>query len=596
MATFTHKISPISAGVYGSCCCTTPMDLVTTKSLVGPVPVLGSPGADTQSYLITVDNSVGVADGFVLQDTYAPASHVTPIDPVTLTYSGGAAGPATVTWAALAAGVVIPTMPVGGHIEATGSLQFNAVGAFTNTAEAIPSSAHTDDNPSDNTASTVTNPVGLSANLVISKSATPTSVFEGYGGAWSITLVNNGPDPAHNTVITDALPSGLTYGTVSLYYAGGAAGPATTTAAGLAAGVTVPTLPNGGSVALVIPYANATLGTKSNTAVATPSSIVLDPNTVDNTSTAVVDVLPAPPEVDIVVNKTVLIPNAAPGVDNYYEITVTNNGPDAADGTVIQDTVDWTLPNAFTGVGVLNNPTPITYSGGASGPATWPVGFGGPVPPNAMFSPLTIPTLPAGGSLTFKIEFRYTLAAPAARVYTNTVVASPPSGVVELNPNNNAKAITHGVGASPPSPPAPLPGGLCPVNTSSTQADPYLGLPTSETLFRVTPGGFLGSVQLGSLQILSQVALLEDPDCYEVSNGARVDVVIATSTGTYSTTATVSSPIASAEYTVPTQAQLTALGFGTAGSTIRFTFRACFGCLDGGKGTTTQEIVLTLVP
>ena len=95
---------------------------------------------------------------------------------------------------------------------------------------------------------TKTNTVGVNGNVdqpadtVVSGSAVP----------YTITVVNNGPDGANGTVVTDPAPTNLSCATATCSAAGGATCPAQTGAALVTAlqgaGATIPTLPNGGTV------------------------------------------------------------------------------------------------------------------------------------------------------------------------------------------------------------------------------------------------------------------------------------------------------------------------------------------------------------
>jgi uncharacterized repeat protein (TIGR01451 family) len=71
---------------------------------------------------------------------------------------------------------------------------------------------------------------------------------------YTLTVTNLGPDAANGAVLTDPAPTGLTCTAAACTAAGGAACPAPTGAALVAAlqgaGATIPTLPNGGSVAI----------------------------------------------------------------------------------------------------------------------------------------------------------------------------------------------------------------------------------------------------------------------------------------------------------------------------------------------------------
>jgi uncharacterized repeat protein (TIGR01451 family) len=82
------------------------------------------------------------------------------------------------------------------------------------------------------------------------------TVTSGTTSNYSITVSNIGPDAANGAVLTDPAPAGLTCTTATCTAAGGAACPVATGAALVTAlqgaGAAIPTLPNGGSVTVVL--------------------------------------------------------------------------------------------------------------------------------------------------------------------------------------------------------------------------------------------------------------------------------------------------------------------------------------------------------
>jgi len=109
-------------------------------------------------------------------------------------------------------------------------------------------------------------PTALSADLRLTKTNTPgvngevdqaaDTVVAGTASAYAIKVTNLGPDAADGSVIFDPAPINLTCTTASCLAAGGAACPASTGAALVAAlqgaGVAIPTLPNGGVVTITL--------------------------------------------------------------------------------------------------------------------------------------------------------------------------------------------------------------------------------------------------------------------------------------------------------------------------------------------------------
>jgi uncharacterized repeat protein (TIGR01451 family) len=113
---------------------------------------------------------------------------------------------------------------------------------------------------------TFTNTRNPRADLRVTKTNTPgvngevdqaaDTVVSGTSANYTIIVSNLGPDAANGAVLADPAPTGLTCTTASCTAAGGAACPVPTGAALVAAlqgaGATIPTLPNGGAVTIVL--------------------------------------------------------------------------------------------------------------------------------------------------------------------------------------------------------------------------------------------------------------------------------------------------------------------------------------------------------
>lgn len=113
---------------------------------------------------------------------------------------------------------------------------------------------------------TLTNVRNNQADLRLTKTNTPgvnaevdqaaDTVVSGTARAYTITVINNGPDGANGAIITDPAPTNLTCATATCAASGGAACPVPTGAALVTAlqgaGATVPTLPNGGAVVITL--------------------------------------------------------------------------------------------------------------------------------------------------------------------------------------------------------------------------------------------------------------------------------------------------------------------------------------------------------
>ncbi len=124
--------------------------------------------------------------------------------------------------------------------------------------------------------------------------------------------------------------------------------------------------------------------------------------------------------VDLSILKTVTAGGAVPGQAVTYQFVVTNNGPDAATGAAVTDTVTATI-------------TDVTWTcislGGSCGNAS---GSG-----NVLSETVD---LPAGATATYTLLG--TIDPAATGTLTNTASTTPPAGITDLVTSNNSSTIT----------------------------------------------------------------------------------------------------------------------------------------------------------
>jgi uncharacterized repeat protein (TIGR01451 family) len=125
-------------------------------------------------------------------------------------------------------------------------------------------------------------PLAEQADLEISKADSPDPVTVGDNLTYTITVTNRGPDPATNVVVTDTLPSGVTFVSAS---------PGCVHSAGVVT-CNLGTIPAGDSVTITIVVTPTAPGTISNTATVT--SDTLDPNTANNSDAEPTEVQSGP--------------------------------------------------------------------------------------------------------------------------------------------------------------------------------------------------------------------------------------------------------------------------------------------------------------
>ena len=183
----------------------------------------------------------------------------------------------------------------------------------------------------------------------------PSSVTAGTNATYTITVTNNGPNPAQGLVLTDTLPAGSTF--VSLTKASGtdaftfaqSGGTVTETAtANVASGST--------DTFTLIVSAPASLGNGANFSdTASVQATNPDPNTANNTATAAGTIVNTNPNADLSV--AVSGPTSASEGDTVtYTITVTNAGPASATSVSLTDTLAALLnfKSATTGQGTFS--------------------------------------------------------------------------------------------------------------------------------------------------------------------------------------------------------------------------------------------------
>ena len=186
------------------------------------------------------------------------------------------------------------------------------------------------------------------ADVSITKSVTPTTVFNGNTVTYTLTVQNAGPSSAQDVTVDDPIDP-ASFSNVSVQ---SSQGNCTTLPCSLG------TLAANGTATITItatatPNTSAGAVTLANTA--TVSSSTPDPNPNNNSDSASVTVLGT---ADLSIAKTGTANPNQGGADSYT-LTVTNNGPDTAESVVVNDV----LPSQFTATsatGATCSPLPTT--------------------------------------------------------------------------------------------------------------------------------------------------------------------------------------------------------------------------------------------
>ena len=355
-------------------------DLALAKAVSDPTPNVG----DTTSYTVTLTNNGPNA---------ATNAQVTDLLPAGLLFvsdtpSEGTYNPATGLWS-------VGTVNVGSPATLVIQATVISPGSQTNTAT-ITHSDQFDPDTANDTASETQTP--QQADLALTKTTSDPTPNVGDIVTYTVTLSDNGPDAATRAQVTDLLPAGVTF--VSDTPSQGAYNPTT----GL---WTVGTVVVGSPQTLMIQAQIVSPSQSTNTATITNAD-QFDPNTANNTASAT----QTPQQADLALTKSVSNPAPNVGDTITYTITLTNSGPDPANGVQAQDV-------SATGVSfVMADPSQGSYDP-ASG--IWTVG-----------------TVDVGSPATLVIQAIVT--SPDPRINTATITSSD-----QFDPNtgnNTASAVT----------------------------------------------------------------------------------------------------------------------------------------------------------
>jgi uncharacterized repeat protein (TIGR01451 family) len=302
-------------------------DLALTKIVNDPTPNVG----DTVTFTVALtNNGPDPATNVTVNDPLPAGLTLVSATPSQGTYTGGVWTVGTVALSAA------PTLTISAMVVSPN--------AETNTAT-INHSDQFDPNSSNNSANATVTP--QQSDLALAKTVSDATPNVGDTVTFTVTLTNNGTDPATNVTVGDALPAGL-----SLVSATPSQGTYT-------GGVwTVGTVAVSASPTLIISALVLSPNAETNTATISHSD-QFDPDTSNNSAQATV----TPQQADLALAKTVNDPTPNVGETVTFTVSLTNKGPDAATNVSVADA----LPSGLTLVSAT--PSQGSYTGGV-----WTVG------------------------------------------------------------------------------------------------------------------------------------------------------------------------------------------------------------------------------
>ena len=188
------------------------------------------------------------------------------------------------------------------------------------------------------------------SDLVVIKSDDPDPVVAGENLTYTLHVTNQGPSPVTGVVVTDTLPAGVAFTSLTTTQGSGSHQAGTVT-------VQLGSLASGGdaTITIVVAVLRSTTGPLLNQAVVTGDNF--DPVPLNNSDDEPTQVIK---RIDLSIDKTDTPDPVIAGQRLNYTLLVTNLGPSDATGVTVVDT----LPAGVTYVSATSSQGTVNASGG----------------------------------------------------------------------------------------------------------------------------------------------------------------------------------------------------------------------------------------
>ncbi len=289
-------------------------ELSMAKTVDDPTPIVGQ----TVVFTVTLKSEAG---------STADATNVTVTDLVPSGYTFVSATPSIGAYASGTGIWTVGTLTNGSTETLSISATVNAGGDFSNVAR-ITASDQFDPNLGNNTASVST--AAQTVDLAVTKTVDNATQDVGESVIFTVSLLNNGPDPATGVTVTDLLPSGYTFVSNTASHGSYVSGTGLWTVGGLA---------NGETATLTMRTTINATGAYTNTATLTTVDQT-ESNAANDSDNAV----SAPLLSEVALTKAVNDLTPLPGGTVQFTISATNNGANTAQSVQVTDL----LPSGYT--------------------------------------------------------------------------------------------------------------------------------------------------------------------------------------------------------------------------------------------------------
>jgi len=307
--------------------------IVPTVALTKTANTAAAVAGQNVTYTIQVQ-STDTDDFFAMLDDTLPANTTfvseaqNPTDPTQWTFTPPSPGSPNAIWNT-------DTLPQSETDTFTLVLNINSTSSSGNTTNSVRYTSIFV--PAPGTGATATVAVTSTADVAVAVSAAPSPVTAGTDITYDVTVTNNGPGPADNVSMTDAVPAGTTFVSETQLSgpafgvtnpAVGGTGTTTATIAGLPAGVTA-------VFQIVDHVASSAPDASTITDTANVSTTSNDPNAANNSASVNTTVATA---ADLSITKTGPA-TATAGTNVTYTLTLANLGPSDAQNPVLLDNI-----------------------------------------------------------------------------------------------------------------------------------------------------------------------------------------------------------------------------------------------------------------